>query len=731
MKYTRDTIHPQTNMNAKTLICSLGLAVGCVDYASAAGPYAPTNWPPTIDPAKKVHFAVADLAPSFLVPNDNWTNSLFWVTGGDQAWVSQQVCDPTVTFSGNKATSTYINIGDYDWQFWNAQPTVDVLVQVYGDDTVMIPPALTSTRVWRFREGTTGTLVCAPGGATQSKTVNGPAVPTGIHNFKWNWLLLQITNEPVFICSTNSGNRWLGSVNPGSSGNATYGGINGGTMRMNPSSPSVWTGLIIHAMAWGESGAFGDPNDINLFEPADVVTCDPVPAQNLVGIDFNAGLTNHLQVMNDGDQTVTYAPSAGPAGDPRKAVIPDGAYLNFGILSNFLGQPCNPNVAIKVCADFYDDPAFAGAGVLFGPEAYAADQFGGACAPNGIYPSTGLYSMQGTGKWVRKSWTIPGVNLFGVNTAPLTGGPRFVSTGGQVAVSRFEMAALRTTGPLAGLDPLADCRPDPLVCEDAYGNYAELDLANGITNGLDLGTQSSDQAYLVETAGPAGDLRTSVRNADGTTATYLNFKLLTNSLGPVTQGNCRLAIAVTYFDDPALAGRGLRPQTWKYDSAGVLTDGFLNAPQDNIILQGSNTWREAYWEIGRITFNSVNENPYAATRFQADFGADTTKKIHISRVRYAVIRDCGTNAGVNLLATNFTPVKMAATPGANGLIKLSWPYHAPQALVQSVTTLGLPWANFPGYNPGVATVEGGETRTCNVTNSADSQFFRLRIPSVP
>ena len=209
--------------------------------------------------------------------------------------------------------------------------------------------------------------------------------------------------------------------------------------------------------------------------------------------------------MNDLDQTVTYTTSAGPAGDLRKAVIPDGVYLNFGILSNRLGKACNPNVAIKVCVDFYDDPALAGAG--FGPGSYAADESGGSCAPNVELGLTKLYTLQGTGKWIRKSWTLPGVNLYGVNTAPLTGGPRFVSAGGQVAVSRFEMAALRTTGPLAGQDPLAGCRPDPLVCEDVYGIYAEWDLQNSIVNGLDLGNNSADQAYVTEIAGPAGDQR--------------------------------------------------------------------------------------------------------------------------------------------------------------------------------------------------------------------------------
>ena len=282
-----------------------------------------------------------------------------------------------------------------------------------------------------------------------------------------------------------------------------------------PQSPSAWSGLIIHAMAWGEAGAFGDPADINQFEPADATSCDPVPDQNLVGIDFNAGVTNYLQVMNDLDQTVTYTASAGPAGDLRKAVIPNGPYLNFGILSNRLGRPCNPNVAMKMCVDFYDDPALAGA--LFGPESYAADQYGGSCAPNVAVPKhRALYAA-------RHGEVDPQVvdpsrrqSLRGEYGALDRRAAVRLSLNGHVAVSRFELAALRTTGPLACQDPLADCRPDPVVCTDAYGIYAELDLQRRRHERTGtLGTMAVIRPTSFETAGPPDDRRTSVRNADG------------------------------------------------------------------------------------------------------------------------------------------------------------------------------------------------------------------------
>jgi DNA primase len=81
--------------------------------------------------------------------------------------------------------------------------------------------------------------------------------------------------------------------------------------------------------------------------------------------------------------------------------------------------------------------------------------------------------------------------------------------------SRFYLGIFRTgTNALAGLDPLPDCFEDPKICTDAYGNYAELDLAKGIKNGLDVGTSGGDQLMIQADAGPArGYLRS--RGIDG------------------------------------------------------------------------------------------------------------------------------------------------------------------------------------------------------------------------
>lgn len=700
LKPTKLELNP--TLTHRTLLGAAAAALLLSGSLYAGGPYPPDNWPTNIDASKKVHYIVVDSAFGAPNGNPNWTQSLGFVVGGDQTTIDLVVCGATPTFTAKRSSTIpgYINIFDTAFAEWNSIPQVDVLVQVYGDLSVLNPANTTQARTWQIREGTTGSSL------ETGNTITQPLYATNAYNLKWNWILFSITNKVV-----NDGfgtNRYIGSIPAGSAaGGSQYSGVNGGTLRFGGSSAQNYlNGVTIHAIAFAEAGAFGTTNDVNQFEPPTVVPCDPVPDSNLVGIDFNAGVTNNLQIVET-DNTVSLVTGVGPMGDQRKAIVPNGVYLNFGILNNYLGKPCNPNIAVKVCVDFYDDPAFAGAGVTFGPESYATDPLG--CNP-GIYPTTGWYAMQGTGQWVRKSWTIGGVNLLGVNTAPLTGGPRFF--GNQpVAVSRFYMAALRTSGPLAGQDPLADCYPDPLICQGVYGNYAELDLANSVTNGLDLGNNSGDQTYVVETAGPAGDKRLSVRGNSPTTYN-LNFAIVTNALGPTSQGNLHLAMFVTYYDDPALTGQGFRPQVWKKDYVGSVILAFMDPPQ-NIVLQGTDKWRDAYWEIGAIRLDGVNQSPQAAARFECD------SPIHISRVRYQVVRPCGPTAGQNPF---FNPVSLLAAPDTNALVRLSWPYHAPQAQLQGAATLGPPWSNLTN----LPAIEGGESSVVRLapTNS-DIQFFRL------
>src|SRR5262249_9464396 len=160
------------------------------------------------------------------------------------------------------------------------------------------------------------------------------------------------------------------------------GGVNGGTIRAE-GVPN----LIVRVIAFGEVGAFGDPSDYTSFEPPD--TCDPEPETNHAFVDINAGVTHHIQVLNNNDQTTEIVNNVGPDGDKGRGVRALGDYMNFGVTDNYLGLPCNDPRAVKMCVEFYDDPALAG--TRFGPEAFATDSTGGI----GFVPQTRRYMLTG------------------------------------------------------------------------------------------------------------------------------------------------------------------------------------------------------------------------------------------------------------------------------------------------------------------------------------------------
>ena len=579
------------------------------------GPFDPENWPPTIDPNAWV--AYVDVEGTLPNPG-GWSDHLEILTGGDQV-------TEDITIGGHKAkkvVGTYLNVADSLYEVWASEDTIDILVLAYGNDAL-----IGSSESGRDVTFLTGTL-------PEVHHVVGGHIPPEAKNGKWNWILFRISND----IRPSDGQRYVGTLPANAQGDYSNGGVNGGTIRFEGVN-----GWIVRVIAFGPKGAFGEPDQINHFAPPE--ECDPEPPTNLVWIDIDKQETNHLVVLNNGDQTVTFVEGVGPENDKRRAVRPNGLYLNFGITDTYLGKPCNDPRAMKICVEFYDDPAFAGQDVRFGPEAYAVDAMGDLA----FYPPEKRHLLQGTGKWIRRSWVVPGVNLHGVNTEPYTGGPRFISENGQVCVSKVQIAILRVGDhPLAGQDPLSDCYQDPLFCSGVYGNYAELDLDRDIKNGLDLGRNGGDQEWVVEEAGPPDDRRLAVRPAfddgvEGPLDRYLNFAIVDEALGPTSQDPVLLAICVTYYDDPALQGAWFRPEAYWTEINGVETMEHWPS-SENVVLEGTGTWRTAYWEIPGMKFRGVNQKPQAAARFVF------SDKIYITRVRYGVIRPCGPDAGVNPIA---------------------------------------------------------------------------------
>ena len=578
------------------------------------GPFNPEDWPATIDPNRTVHYVSTDFA--FAPPSGWWLeNELQILSGGDQV-------TEAITIGGHNGihvTGSNLNIADFTFEEWADDDTIDILVQVYGDAGVLGGDG--SPRNFVFLTGTLPELNFPTGGS----------IPIECKNSRWNWFLFRIPNG----FRASDGSHFVGSIPANAQGGFAFGGVNGGTIRFEGV-----PGLKVRVIAFGEVGAFGEPDQVNYCTPAE--ECPPEPETNLAWVDVNASTSDHMVVIDSGDQMVTYQDNVGPAGDLRRAVRPMGTFLNVGITDNYLGEPCNDPRAIKVCVEFFDDPALTG--VIFGPEAYATDALGGVA----FYSQANRQTLMGTGTWIRRSWVVADVNLFGVNTVPYTGGPRLAFEGGQVFLSKIEFGVLRTGDhPLAGQDPLPDCFADPLICTDAYGNYAELDFATATQNGLGPGSSGGDQEMIVEEAGPPGDRRQAIRPAfdDGNPAythQFVNLVITDEALGPTSQPPAQLAICVTYYDDPLLIGETFRPEVYYTERGGLLTMAWT--PADiAVALEGTDQWRDAYFEIADMKFDGVNQDPQAAARFVF------SDKIFMTRVRYAVIRPCGPNAGVNLL----------------------------------------------------------------------------------
>lgn len=298
------------------VVAGFGLAALAL---AQTGPFDPEQWPATIDPNAPVHYVVTDgtLDPA----GGLWDNTAVSIlTGGDQVTEDFTIGGHT----GKKVTGNFLNVADTLYTEWADDDAIDILVQAYGDASFL--NAQGNPRDFNFLTGTLPELNAPSGGQ----------VPVEAKNKRWNWILFRISNG----IRASDGTHLVGSIPANAQGDTRAGGVNGGTIRFE----SV-PGLIVRVVAFGAQGAFGEPEDINKFLPAE--TCDPEPNTNLVGLDLAAGTTNHLIVLNAHDHTVTFVDNVGPTGDKRHAVVPNGTYLNFGITDNYLGKPCNDPRSVK------------------------------------------------------------------------------------------------------------------------------------------------------------------------------------------------------------------------------------------------------------------------------------------------------------------------------------------------------------------------------------------------
>lgn len=586
--------------------------IGCLLVTSFVSAQAPDTeqWPPQTDFSQDVHFWSADGFLSAAIPSGEgglFTESLTILSGGDQ-----KTEDVTIGGeAGKKSVSNFFNVADELFFLLPDYPVIDILVQYFTS-------AESQRDNMGVQLGQVGNIHSVGGFTFESLTD------------QWEWRLFRVDNS----------GEWAGNqINPDQPG-SDFGGINGGTIRLQRTQ-----GLIFRAIAFGPEGAFGEPEDINV---AETIAFNPDDYPIIAEWDIHNGVIDGLDVyrVDQGDQEIMEAENIGPADDKRTAIRPafnDGnddaqdIYVNWEILDEHFGPTEQSSTRIKLVAEYYDDPALAGE--RFGPEVYVTA--GGDLA---FYPDNQRTTLQGTGKWLEDVWYVPDVKFDGVNVQGQAAA-RFWFTA-PIHISRLRLGVIRASGQYEGVDPIPDAYPfDP----DPYENYAELDLDQGITNGLDMGGNGGDQEYFIDdNIGPDGDKRTAVRPAlsegNNSNDIYMNFAILDEIFGPSDQPNAVFKVVVDYYDDPALAGERFGPEVYQSETFGTLSFHFYPDDQRQT-LEGTGEWQTAAWKIDDMNFSGVNVSPQGAARFW--FSENCA--VYISRVRYGVIRPVGENAGVDPL----------------------------------------------------------------------------------
>ncbi len=663
-------------------------ALAAASTQAQTGPFSPSDWPPTIDTNAPVDYVIIDPNAVFTTPV-GWNGNLTLANGGDQTYSS-------ITLNGligDQATSTFLNIADPNYTMFANVPVIDVLLQVYGNS--FLYNADGSGKGVGFLEGELNYLTQPSAGT----------VPPGANNAVWNWMLFTVTNA----IDSKTGFRFVGDTSYPQQTGGQYGGVNSGTLRL----AGIGSGLTVRAVAVGPQGAFGTSNQVNVFTPP--VTCAAEPPVNLTYVDFNLRTSNNLSVINDSNlgETFMVQTGVGPAEDLRTAIQSTSGLMNFGILSNYLGLPCNTPRTMKLGLEVYDDPNLVGVQIM--PAQFATDALGDL----GTYAGP-AYTLTGTGKWLKLGFWMPGVDLEGVGTAPLTGGPTLSFVGGTPYIDRIELGVIRSgTNVLAGLDPAPDYYMNPVICSTNYGYYAEWDPHDGITNNVDVGTSQGDQLMVVQMAGPTNDQRLAEAPAPGSGYNNIQFMLLNNVFGPSLQDNANVAIGITYYDDPKLAGAqiGLNAYNSYVNGLASIVGGPPAPYNVRAVLQGTGRWVDAYFYLPNVDFIGVNQGPQSVCRLSTSPAVSTnldTGDVFVSRIRYDVIRPCGPFQGINML-------QAIGIQQTNPVPKVNW---FGSATLQAAGKVSGPYTN-------VMSVTNTLTNTYAPAAISPWQFFRLQYPPYP
>jgi len=228
------------------LVPAIALLAGTMAQPRAKnGPFDPEKWPPTIDLSRKVHFISID--GMLASPGDNWTANLKILTGGDHPTEPVTVGGHT----GVRIAGFKFNTADELYPLWAKEHSVDILMQIYGDDALLNKDG--SLKDFNFL---TGTL-------PEPIAVDGGILPEAAQNRRWNWVLFRVPNGLRHM----DGGRLIGTIHPKAKADpaisevSRLSGQNGGTIRMDG-----LPGAKIRLVAFGQRGAFGEPEQINRFD---------------------------------------------------------------------------------------------------------------------------------------------------------------------------------------------------------------------------------------------------------------------------------------------------------------------------------------------------------------------------------------------------------------------------------------------------------------------------------
>jgi hypothetical protein len=212
--------------------------------SSKKGPFDPEAWPPTIDTSRRVHFISID--GTLQSPGKEWLPNLKILTGGDHP------TEPVTAggHTGVRVAGIKFNTADDQYPLWANEHVIDILMQVYGDEAFLNPDG--SPRYFNFL---TGTL-------PEPIAVDGGSIPPEAKNGRWNWVLFRVANGLRHM----DGGRLVGTIHPKAKGDSPVAAVsrlsgqNGGTIRMDGLHD-----LKVRVVAFGQKGAFGEPEQVNRF----------------------------------------------------------------------------------------------------------------------------------------------------------------------------------------------------------------------------------------------------------------------------------------------------------------------------------------------------------------------------------------------------------------------------------------------------------------------------------